>query len=405
MSFATLSHSSRMLSKGFKSMICYSRLSHLVTSHRMIGQFKFEIHKLADGFKILKQKCDMAAESKYDNVKAVIIWKVRRLVLAVRAWGKWARNKRERRCMILKARGEGQRGIKVRACRYWLSMAAAISEHDQIVRTKALIVRAAKKWKSLVVRNRYLRERKGGYESSVVLFNTDINAGLLRVREGELVPNTGKATMTAVSSTSSSAMLKRTQRTQSTINDGKDKEKTFDLLKAKPRLLDDDSYPRSHLFRTAMLPKAQSCLFPSPSDRWNDEVMKSSMGDANDKKEKQKDKNKDSEIYVNSGKKIDIYKQEGRQSIISQRISESSRLGLAYSMPRILSPSQDYTESKQNLNESLNFTEIRKIDLNVPCGIFEKEKDISKEKNLLAQEIIEFITEMRNMEQLLFIDS
>ena len=370
----------------------------------MIGQFKFEIRKLADGFEILRKNRIMAAELQYDNVKALVIWRVRRLVVAVRAWNNWARNKRERRCMILKARGEGQRGIKERACRYWLAIAAAVSEHDQSVRTKALVVRAAKKWKSFVSRNRYLRERGGGNQSSVELFNTDRSA--LRLEEnsrGELVQNLEKTTPTSISLTLPSLLSERTLRTQSTNNNGKDKEKTFDLLKAKPRLLSVDSYPRNHFSQMAMSPTAKFHSLSSLSNQRIDEEIEIPKGDINEIREIKRDK-----IKVNSDKNINVKKRKEIYDINSQPISESSRLGLAYSMPRVLRPTQDYSGLK--MNDSLKFTELSKKDLNVPSSNLEKEKgkreekerEIAEEKTLLAQEIIEFITEMRNLEELSF---
>ena len=62
------------------------------------------------------------------------------------------------------------------------------------------------------------------------------------------------------------------------------------------------------------------------------------------------------------------------------------------------------------MNESLKFTKLSKKDLNVSSRNLEKEKEkreekekeIAEEKTLLAQEIIEFITEMRNLEELSF---
>ena len=386
-------------------MISYSRSSHLTTSHRMIGQFKFEIRKLADGFEILRKNRIMAAELQYDNVKALVIWRVRRLVVAVRAWNNWARNKRERRCMILKARGEGQRGIKERACRYWLAIAAAVSEHDQSVRIKALVVRAAKKWKSLVSRNRYLRERGGWNQRSVELFNTDRSA--LRLEEnsrGELVQNLEKTTPTSISLTLPSLLSERTLRTQSTNDNGKDKEKTFDLLRAKPRLLSVDSYPRNHFSQIKMSPTAKSHSLSSPSDQRIDEEIEIPKGDINEIREIKRD-----QIKVNSDKNINVKKQKEIYNTNSQPISESSRLGLAYSMPRVLRPTQDYSGLK--INDSLKFTELNKKDLNVPFRNLEKgkreekEKEIAEEKTLLAQEIIEFITEMRNLEELSFASS
>ena len=117
----------------------------------MIAQFKYEVRQFIFGLKMFHENYKMRIKLKYSIVKAVIIWKVRRLVVGIRTWSVWCVRKREKRNMLLSARGCGEENIKKRACRLWLTAAATTIQHDSVVRTRLIAVRAAKKWRCFVI--------------------------------------------------------------------------------------------------------------------------------------------------------------------------------------------------------------------------------------------------------------
>ena len=469
----------------------------------MIGQFKYEIRQLSKGFTVMKEKRESSIALNFEIVKAVVIWKVRRLVLAIRSWNVWAIGKRDRRFMILKARGAGQRGIKERACRYWLAIAAAADEDDRSVRMKALIVRVAKKWKSLVYRNRVMRQKQREHDS-LTNFCSNLNLGRppvhrvenlnLNGAEESLSNATDSKTLSLLFSngimtphTNSGPFSRNKNRNKSSCN-GNHENGTLDLLKAKPRVLDTDPHP--HLFLTTLLSTPQSLRrvsslpftstlpytitsitatataaasalrtgYPeshttegcteteerTPSNFYKkmsyllhsssgppssnlhalqpvveeDKMVEMNTNTYTDRyKESDRNRNKirETENHKNTENDVisEIYKiktkrakgeERGSLELIGSAEScqvRTQSLGLAYAPPRtFLRTAQECSGSILQVKKSSEVADRTVTAEDLPPANLRSFK-ISDKKSLLAQEIIEFITEMRIMDQLL----
>jgi hypothetical protein len=123
----------------------------------MSADFKREMRLFTAGLSAFDRRASLRSKGREGLVRAVVIWKVTRLVSAVRKWIRWVIKKREKRGMLLEARNCYQQGVKEAACRQWLTAAAGNIQKNRAESIKRLVVRAAKKWRSLVYRNRLTR--------------------------------------------------------------------------------------------------------------------------------------------------------------------------------------------------------------------------------------------------------
>ena len=156
-SLASLSHNQRLLRNGLKHFLSFARATRLESSCRMSADFKREMRLFTAGLSSLERCASQRSAAREGLLKAVVIWKVTRLVSAVRKWSRWVIRKREKRVMLLEARSCYQQGLKETACRLWLTVAAGNIQKDRAEGINRLVVRAAKKWRSLVYRNRLTR--------------------------------------------------------------------------------------------------------------------------------------------------------------------------------------------------------------------------------------------------------
>jgi hypothetical protein len=84
----------------------------------MIAAFKYEVRRFAEGFKALRNRTLGRNIRRNYTIRAVITWKVTRLINAVRVWGVWMRRRREKRGMLLQAREGHERAGTISACTY-----------------------------------------------------------------------------------------------------------------------------------------------------------------------------------------------------------------------------------------------------------------------------------------------
>jgi hypothetical protein len=156
-SLATLSHNQRLLRGGLKHFLYFARATRLESSCRMSADFKWEMRLFTAGLSAFGRSASLRRKGREGLLRAVVIWKVTRLVSAVRKWSRWVVRKREKRGMLLEARSCYQQGVKKAACRLWLTAAASNIQRDRTESIRKLVVRAAKKWRSLVYRNKLMR--------------------------------------------------------------------------------------------------------------------------------------------------------------------------------------------------------------------------------------------------------
>lgn len=271
--------------------------------------------------------------------------------------------------------------VREKACRLWLSGAAFIGMQDQAAYRKRLAIKAAKKWKNLVYRNRLrtLREPERVFK----LFD----------KEADILHNSRSA---GNLSRPSSDML--------------------DLLKARPRVLEST---QSH--STAQYLAHSSFQVCSPPFHYSSSKISNVSPPVPSKVESileaesvyQRPKQFDSCIpykchsdiqysrteHKNLDGRIEnssqTWEKDSIEDIRTERYKAAKYYGLAYAAPRrpisFTSPSSLSTKpSEQSTKDNVEYSNESKIKIESNISVQ------NERKNILAMEIINFISEMKN---------
>lgn len=159
-SLATLSIHHGLLRVGLERLIQFAKKKKPKDSSMLTADFRLEMSRFATGFSALRTHTDLRANVQMAYMKAAVVWKVTRSLLALRSWGQWVVRKRERRAMHLASGRTRQRNIEDKANQLWLTLATNSIYKEQAQRVLFLARWVAKKWKAYVLRNKFLRQRK-----------------------------------------------------------------------------------------------------------------------------------------------------------------------------------------------------------------------------------------------------
>ena len=160
LSLATLSLRHGLLRVGLEGLIQFAKKKKPKDSSKLTADFGLEMSRFSTGFSALRKHTDLRANVHMAYMKAAVVWKVTRSLLALRAWGQWVVRKRERRAMHLASGRTRQRNIEEKANQLWLNLATNSIYKEQAQRVLILGRWVAKKWKAYVLRNKFLRQRK-----------------------------------------------------------------------------------------------------------------------------------------------------------------------------------------------------------------------------------------------------
>ena len=159
MSLAAVTHRHGQLRGGLRNLAAFVVSSRGIAAMRMTGDFSSEMRRIIQGYSCLKKHVTAQSDLRHWLIKSITMWKVRRLYLAVRTLCQWATHRRQRRCMLLEARSCYEQEVKRGACRLFLTAAAHHMRSDREHRMRMIAIKAARKWRSVVCRNKVMRSR------------------------------------------------------------------------------------------------------------------------------------------------------------------------------------------------------------------------------------------------------
>jgi hypothetical protein len=122
-SLATLSLRHGLLRVGLEGLIQFVKKKKPKDSSMLTADFRLEMSRFATGFSALRKHTFLRANVQMAYMKAAVVWKVTRSLLALRAWGQWVVRKRDRRAMHLASGRTRQRNIEDKANQLWLTLA------------------------------------------------------------------------------------------------------------------------------------------------------------------------------------------------------------------------------------------------------------------------------------------
>ena len=384
-SLATLSLRHGLLRSGLEGFIQFTKKKKPKDSSKLTADFRLEMSRFAAGFSALREHADLKANEQMAYMKAAVVWKVTRSLLALRAWGQWVVRNRERRAMRIASGRTRQRNIEDKANQLWLTLATNSIYKEQAQRVLILARWVAKKWRAHVLRNKFLRQRK-------ILFPLSNP------------PNCDRpATSVRLSHT---ALLEE-----------------IDLVKARPRTFDTSTYGCFHV------PYSSSIIIRSSGSgsSSNNSSSSSSGSDGSNIRGKITSNSSGTDTYVTYGlngvrtaptlptalvscEPAPVAAHHGASS--RHRQPGDKGAGLAYMAPRLHSFSLHTLHNDRNIQPAPNSSQHEAAGSGNRCNSsFTGDNGITNTamsqgvktstRLLLAEEIISFVTEVQNSNRIM----
>lgn len=398
-SLATHSHCHGLLRAGLEGLVQFMKKKKPKDSSRLTADFRLEMNRFATGFNALRKRTDLKASEQMAYMKAAVVWKVTRSLLALRAWGQWVVRKRERRAKRLASGRTRQRNMEDKANQLWLTLATNNIYKEQAQRVLILARWVAKKWKAYVLRNKFLRQRK-------ILFplsnppNSDRLAASVRLSHTDVLEERN-------------------------------------LVKARPRTLDSSTYGCFHVpYSSSIIMKSSgSCIKSRSGSSSNGSSSNSSSSSSGTDKADNSNiggkiafNSPGTDAYITYGlngvpalSKLSTTSVSGEPAAVTAHHSASSRqrepgdrdAGLAYMAPRLHSFSSNTSLNDLNMKPATNHCpqEAAPYHMNRCSSADTRDNCISSTaisqgakkstRVLLAEEIISFVMEVQNSNRIM----
>ena len=392
MSLGALTHRHRQMRGGLKSLGLFVLSSRGAAAMRMTADFTSEMRRITQGYNCLKKHASAKSELRHGLIKSITMWKVRRLFLALRTLCQWVAHRRQKRSMLLEARSCYEQEVKKGACRLFITAAAHHMRDDQENRIRIIAVKAARKWRSVVCRNKVMRSR--GINPSTLTPTPTLTLSPSLCFSPSLSNGTER---TSYPPTPLTPLTPASYRDGHRISSGN----VSNLLRAKPRYLDS----AEHSITPPKGSRSQVEVEVVPTPTVGLDFMKGSC-DLSLMKCTSK-----STCHCSPSTATFNRSPALAAPLISLRanlsgitdpgsISKQSPQGLAYAAPRRLSVHNVEISSPRIIklseeNGPYFDNNEKKIDPGLGNVLGMKRKTRRKNKELLAQEILTFISEVR----------